>query len=161
MGEGARAAKVQRVRQDTAVDPHPDAAAGTSGSAQAEEAGAGDDMQVDDAGGDAGDDDAAAAAAAGGGVDDGEDDGVEGDGEDDGADGDGDGGDAAMGGESSGDDELEAEVIRTVKQGKDDPLAAYDIDVEEDGEAIQLYLSMLGSNAAAAVAAESALCARV
>jgi hypothetical protein len=52
-----------------------------------------------------------------------------------------------MGDESSEDDELTAEVIRTVK-GKDDPLAAYDIDVEEDGEAIQLYLSMLGNHAA-------------
>jgi hypothetical protein len=40
-------------------------------------------------------------------------------------------------------------VIKTVTGGgKDDPLAAYDIDVEEDGEAIQLYLSLLAMSAA-------------
>jgi hypothetical protein len=43
---------------------------------------------------------------------------------------------------------MTAEVIRTVRS-RDDPLAAYDIDVEEDGEAIQMYLSMLDSSAAA------------
>lgn len=59
----------------------------------------------------------------------------------------------AAGGEGGGgedsaseeDDELTAEVIRTVRS-KEDPLAAYDIDVEEDGEAIQLYLSMLATS---------------
>jgi hypothetical protein len=48
---------------------------------------------------------------------------------------------------SSSDDEMAAEVLRTVAgKGKDDPLAAYDINVEEDGEAIQTYLSMLESS---------------
>lgn len=46
---------------------------------------------------------------------------------------------------SSSDDEMAAEVLRTVT-GKEDPLAAYDINVEEDGEAIQTYLSMLESS---------------
>lgn len=52
-------------------------------------------------------------------------------------------------GSSSSDDGLAEEVIRTVRKGKDDPLAAYDIDVTEDGEAIHTYLSMLDSAAAA------------
>jgi hypothetical protein len=50
---------------------------------------------------------------------------------------------------------MEGELVNAVrgKQGKgEDPLSAYDIDVLEDGEAIQLYLSLLssvnGSNAA-------------
>lgn len=48
---------------------------------------------------------------------------------------------------SSGEDELEAELVRTVAgTGRDDPLAAYDIDVQEDGEAIQMYLSLLASS---------------
>lgn len=46
----------------------------------------------------------------------------------------------------SDDNEMEAELIETVKaRDKDDPLAAYDLDVAEDGEAIQMYLSLLES----------------
>lgn len=41
---------------------------------------------------------------------------------------------------------MEAELVHTVAaRDKEDPLSAYDIDVSEDGEAIQLYLSMLQS----------------
>jgi hypothetical protein len=58
---------------------------------------------------------------------------------------------------------MEGELVNAVrgKQGKgEDPLSAYDIDVSEDGEAIQLYMSLLasassksaGSSAAAATA---------
>uniref|UniRef100_A0A383VMY7 UBA domain-containing protein n=1 Tax=Tetradesmus obliquus TaxID=3088 RepID=A0A383VMY7_TETOB len=66
------------------------------------------------------------------------------------------------------DQEMEGELVNAVrgKQGKgEDPLSAYDMDVSEDGEAIQLYLSMLasangssgasGSSAAAAAAGGS------
>lgn len=57
-------------------------------------------------------------------------------------------------GRSSDDDEaaedvdrdMEDELINAVRaKGKDDPLAAYDMDVSEDGQAIQLYMSLLAS----------------
>jgi hypothetical protein len=135
MGDDARAEKLPRLEQDTAGSPSAEAdtakaAAGTSVSAGADES-----MQVDAAGTSAAD--AAAAAAAAGASGDVER-GPEG----------GDGGEGlADGSGSSEDDDLAAEVIRTVKKGKDDPLAAYDIDVQEDGEAIHMYLSMLESAA--------------
>lgn len=51
----------------------------------------------------------------------------------------------------SEDAEMEAELIHTVTgRDKDDPLSAYDIDVAEDGEAIQMYMSLLASAKAAA-----------
>ncbi|WIA39072.1 hypothetical protein OEZ86_005216 [Tetradesmus obliquus] len=51
-------------------------------------------------------------------------------------------------GEEGVDCEMEGELVNAVrgKQGKgEDPLSAYDMDVSEDGEAIQLYLSLLAS----------------
>jgi hypothetical protein len=55
---------------------------------------------------------------------------------------------AAGNGSSSDEDdgvdaEMEAEVVASVKQSRDDPLAAYDVDVEEDGQAIAQYLGLL------------------
>jgi hypothetical protein len=145
MGEDARAEKLPRLEQDTAGSPSAEAdaapaAAGTSGTAGADES-----MQVDGAGTSAADAAAAAAAAAAGASGD-----VEGSPEG------GDGGEGlADGSGSSEDDDLAAEVIRTVKKGKDDPLAAYDIDVQEDGEAIHMYLSMLESAAGSSSAGAS------
>lgn len=51
-------------------------------------------------------------------------------------------------GEEGVDREMEGELVNAVrgKQGKgEDPLSAYDMDVSEDGKAIQLYLSLLAS----------------
>lgn len=49
------------------------------------------------------------------------------------------------------DTEMEDRLVQTVrKRVGEDPLSAYDLDVEEDGEAITLYLSLLDSAAAAA-----------
>jgi hypothetical protein len=53
---------------------------------------------------------------------------------------------------------MEDELISAVrgKQGKgEDPLSAYDIDVAEDGEAIQLYLSLLASASGSSTAGSS------
>jgi hypothetical protein len=143
MGDDARAEKLPRLEQDTADSPIAEAdtaeaaAAGTSVTAGADEP-----MQVDGAGTSAVDAAAAAAAGASGDVE--------------GAPEGGDGGEGlADGSGSSEDDDLAAEVIRTVKKGKDDPLAAYDIDVQEDGEAIHMYLSMLESAAGSSGAGAS------
>jgi hypothetical protein len=53
---------------------------------------------------------------------------------------------------------MEDELVSAVrgKQGKgEDPLSAYDIDVSEDGEAIQLYLSLLTSASGSSAAGSS------
>jgi hypothetical protein len=126
MGEEARAVKVARVDNEATTSTTAAGNTGDAGAGPSSAAAAGDDMQVD---GDAGTAAAVAAAAVAGG----EAEAWEG------------GGVAEA--DSSEDDDMTAEVIRTVRS-KDDPLAAYDIDVEEDGEAIQMYLSMLESSAA-------------
>lgn len=131
MGDDARAVKVPRVDAGAAGSSGVAAAAAgaagadpsTAGAAAAAAAGAGDDAMQADAAGDVDDGAGAAAATAAAAAD---------------------GGAAPS---SSSDDEMAAEVLRTVAgKGKDDPLAAYDINVEEDGEAIQTYLSMLESS---------------
>lgn len=124
MGDDARAVKMPRV--DAGAASSSGTAAAASAGTPRETAGAGAST-------------AAAAAAGGGG------DAMQAD-----AAGDVDGGAAAAdegASSSSSDDEMAAEVLRTVAgKGKEDPLAAYDINVEEDGEAIQTYLSMLESS---------------
>lgn len=40
------------------------------------------------------------------------------------------------------DQELEQEMARMVSSSGSDPMAAYDLDIEEEGEAIQLYLAL-------------------
>ena len=136
MGDDARAEKLPRLEQDTSGSPNAAADAAAAAAGTSVTAGADESMQVDGAGTSAADAAAAAAAAAGASGD------VQG-----GPEGGGRGEGLADGSGSSEDDDLAAEVIRTVKKGKDDPLAAYDIDVQEDGEAIHMYLSMLESAA--------------
>lgn len=46
---------------------------------------------------------------------------------------------------SASDDELEDELAHAACPDGDDPMSAYDINVDEEGEAIQMYLSMLAS----------------